>query len=172
MLNTAERLGGASQMFFDDVKMYDERHISFMREALDLADAAATMGEVPVGALVVRGDEILGQGHNLRESLADPTAHAEMIAIRQAAERLGSWRLEDCTLYVTLEPCAMCAGAMLLARVHTCVFGCTDPKGGFVGSVGDLSDLPALNHRFEVISGVEAHDCSQRLKVFFRSLRK
>src|SRR5262245_28672121 len=106
----------------------DPDHIAFMREALALADLAASLGEVPVGAVIVREDQILGRGHNRREIDRDPTAHAEVLAIREAAARLGSWRLEGCRLYVTLEPCSMCAGAMVLARLDACIFGCTDPK--------------------------------------------
>jgi tRNA(adenine34) deaminase len=143
----------------------------FMQQALALADEAARRGEVPIGALVERDGEVLGTGYNLRESWQDPTAHAEMIAIRRAAERLGSWRLEGCTVHVTLEPCAMCAGAMVLARVQRCVYGCADPKGGFLGTLGNLSAFPGLNHRFEVVAGVEQEACSERLQRFFRELR-
>jgi tRNA(adenine34) deaminase len=146
-------------------------HQAFMREALDLADAAALLGEVPVGALVVRGSEIVGRGHNRRETDLDPTAHAEMIAIREAAANLGSWRLSGCRLYVTLEPCAMCAGAMVLARIETCVYGCGDPKGGFLGTMADLSQWPGLNHTFTTVRGVLAEEASSRLSSFFRNLR-
>jgi tRNA(adenine34) deaminase len=142
-----------------------------MLEALALADEAARRGEVPVGALVVKDGEVIGRGYNLREAWNDPTAHAEMIAIRRAAQRLGSWRLDGCTVVVTLEPCPMCAGAMVQSRIERCVFGCTDPKGGFVGTLADLSAFPGLNHRFEVISGVESELCSERLRSFFRELR-
>jgi tRNA(adenine34) deaminase len=147
-------------------------HQPRMREALALADEAAARGEVPIGAIVVRDGEVLGQGYNLRESWHDPTAHAELIAIRRAAERLGSWRLDRCTVYVTLEPCAMCAGAMVLARIERCVYGCTDPKGGFLGTLGDLSSVPGLNHSFEVIPGVLEAESSERLKAFFKALRQ
>ncbi len=142
-----------------------------MLRALELADQAAALGEVPVGAVIVREGKILAEAHNLRETAQDPTAHAEVIAIRRAAELLGAWRLEGCTIYVTLEPCAMCAGAMVLARVERCVFGCSDPKGGFVGSLGDLSAWPGLNHRFAVSGGVEEEACREVLRTFFRSLR-
>ncbi len=114
---------------------------------------------------------MVGRGWNLRESEQDPTAHAEVIAIRDAARNLGSWRLEGCSLYVTLEPCPMCAGALVLSRVQTCIFGCPDPKGGFLGSLGDLSDWPGLNHRFQVVAGVLADESSERLREFFRQLR-
>ena len=145
---------------------------TFMLEALQLADQAAERGEVPVGAVVVRDGEIIARGYNLREAWQDPTAHAESIAMRRAALFLGSWRLERCTVYVTLEPCPMCAGAMVLARVHRCVFGCTDPKGGYVGTLGDLSQVSALNHQYEVTGGVLADECSLKLKTFFRQLRQ
>jgi len=149
----------------------DLEHAAFMREALALADTAAELGEVPVGAVVVRDGRIVGRGHNRREIDHDPTAHAEILAIRDAAGRLGSWRLDGCCLYVTLEPCPMCAGAMVLARVDGCVFGCTDPKGGFLGTLADLSSHPGLNHRFSVVPGVLADEASYRLRQFFRSLR-
>ena len=143
----------------------------WMERALALADQAAAMGEVPIGAVVVRGEEVLAEAHNRREVDADPTAHAELIAIREAARRIGSWRLDGCVVYVTLEPCAMCAGAMVLARIDACVFGCSDPKGGFLGTLADLSRHPGLNHQFSVVSGVLAEDSTARLQRFFRSLR-
>lgn len=143
-----------------------------MVAALGLAAEAATQGEVPVGALVVRDGQVLGAAHNRRESDRDPTAHAELLAIQAAARALGDWRLEGCTVYVTLEPCAMCAGAMVLARITRCVYGCTDPKGGFLGTLGDLSQVQALNHRFAVESGVLAEQASEQLRSFFRSLRR
>ena len=143
----------------------------FMTEALKAAELAASLGEVPVGALVVLDGEILATAHNRRELDADPTAHAELLAIRAAAQRLGDWRLERCVVYVTLEPCAMCAGAMVLARVSRVVYGCHDPKGGFLGTLGDLSQVPGLNHRYEVVSGVEADASAGLLRSFFRRLR-
>jgi tRNA(adenine34) deaminase len=148
-----------------------EDHRRFMREALALADEAAVHGEVPVGALVVRGSEVLGRGYNLRESTQDPTTHAEIVAIREAARAVGSWRLEGCRLYVTLEPCPMCAGAMVLARVDQCIFGCSDPKGGFLGTLADLSRWPGLNHHYDVVGGVLEEECAERLRTFFRGLR-
>jgi tRNA(adenine34) deaminase len=143
-----------------------------MLVALDLAAIAASLGEVPVGAVVTKGGVILARAHNLRETHHDPTAHAELVAIRQAAAALGTWRLDGCTVWVTLEPCAMCAGAMVSARVARCVFGCADPKGGFLGSLGDLSAHPVLNHRFEVTSGVHADACAEVLRSFFRARRR
>lgn len=148
--------------------MSDTAH---MRRALALADEAAALGEVPIGAVVVRGDEVLGAAHNRRETWHDPTAHAEVIAIREAAARLGTWHLDGCTVYATLEPCAMCAGAMVLARIDRCVYGATDPKGGFLGTLGDLSRHPGLNHRFPVEGGVLADESRERLQAFFRRLR-
>ena len=145
-----------------------------MGEALALADQAAREGEVPVGAVVVQcqGEpRILGRGYNQREALQDPTAHAELSAIRQAARELGTWRLSGCRIYVTLEPCPMCAGAIVLSRLDACLYGCRDPKAGFVGTLGDLSAHPGLNHRFAVVSGVREEECRARLQSFFRALR-
>ena len=142
-----------------------------MRDALDEAARAAARSEVPVGAVVVREGVVLARAGNLREGLSDPTAHAELLALREAAKALGTWRLEGCRVYVTLEPCAMCAGAMVLARVEACIFGCADPKGGFLGSLGDLSRWPGLNHRFAVVPGVLEADCAAQLRAFFRDVR-
>lgn len=142
-----------------------------MREAMSLAERAEQAGEVPVGALVVHEGMVIGRGHNLRETTNDPTAHAEVLALREAATRLQRWRLDDCTLYATLEPCAMCAGALVLARIQAVVVGCDDPKAGFLGSLGDLSQHPRLNHRYPVIRGVLGAECSHQLTSFFRRLR-
>jgi tRNA(adenine34) deaminase len=152
--------------------MTNELHERFMAEALALADEAAAVGEVPVGALVIQGETVVGRGFNRRETDNDPTAHAEIMALREAAQTLGSWRLDDCWMVVTLEPCPMCAGALIMARIQLCVFGCTDPKGGFLGTLADLSTFEGLNHHFDVVSGVQAEACSQRLKQFFRKLRE
>jgi tRNA(adenine34) deaminase len=121
--------------------------------------------------VVVREGTVLARAGNLREGQSDPTAHAELLALREAARALGSWRLAGCRVYVTLEPCAMCAGAMVLARIESCVFGCADPKGGFLGSLGDLSRWPGLNHRFEVVPGILEADCAEQLRAFFRARR-
>ncbi len=129
------------------------------------------MGEVPVGAVVTCEGRVVAEAYNRRELDQDPTAHAALLAIRQAADVLGSWRLDGCTVYVTLEPCSMCAGAMVLARIERCVFGATDPKGGFLGTLGDLSKHPGLNHRFEVVDGFEAERCAAMLREFFHRLR-
>ena len=144
-----------------------------MEAALDEAGAAAAAGEVPVGALVVSAaGELLAQAHNRRESDGDPLAHAELLAIRQAARELGGWRLVGATLYVTLEPCAMCAGALVLARVGRLVYGAPDPKAGFCGSLGDLVRDPRLNHRLEVVAGVLGERSAGLLKGFFAGLRR
>ena len=152
--------------------MNTEIHQHYMKHALAAADEAEANGDVPVGAVVVFEGEIVGRGFNRREADQDPTAHAEVVALKQAAETLGSWRLEGCTLYVTLEPCPMCSGALVLSRIETVVFGCSDPKAGFLGSLIDLSSFSALNHQFTVVSGVLESECSSRLKSFFRNIRK
>ena len=139
--------------------------------ALAEAAAAAEMGEVPVGAVVVHEGKVISSAHNRREGDGDPSAHAEFIAMRDAAQVLGDWRLEDCTVYVTLEPCAMCAGLMVNARVPRCVYAATDPRGGFLGTLGDLSSHPVLNHRFEVTAGVRAEEAADLLRSFFRRVR-
>jgi tRNA(adenine34) deaminase len=143
----------------------------FMQQALVEAETAARLGEVPVGAVVVRGGEVIGRGHNLREASNDPTTHAEMIAIRHAATALDSWRLLECTLYVTLEPCVMCMGAIILARIPRLVFACRDQRAGAVGSIYDFSHDERFNHRVEVREGVLAKECSELLSGFFQSLR-
>ena len=147
---------------------------AWMRLALAEAARASEHGDVPIGALVVshRDGVLLGAGHNERELREDPTAHAEVLALRRAAAALGSWRVLDATLYVTLEPCAMCAGAIVLSRVPRVVFGCTDPKAGAAGSVLDVLDQPALNHRPAVVGGVLAEECAEGLRGFFRARRR
>jgi tRNA(adenine34) deaminase len=142
-----------------------------MREALSLARRAGERGEVPVGAVVVVDGRIVGRGANARESARDPTAHAELLAIQDAARTLGRWRLSGATLVVTLEPCAMCAGAMVLARIDRLVLGASDPKSGAAGSLLDLSADPRLNHRFPVERGVLADEASELLRAFFRTRR-
>ena len=144
---------------------------SFMDLALKQAEIAESAGEVPIGCVIVHAGKIVGRGHNERELRGDPTAHAEVLALRQASEALGSWRLLDCTLYVTLEPCAMCAGAIVLGRVPKVVYGCTDPKAGAAGSVLDVLAEPQLNHRPEVTGGVLADECAELLRSFFRARR-
>ena len=144
----------------------------FMERALELAEYAATLGEVPVAAVVVKDQQIIAEAHNRRELDKDPTAHAEILAIKKAAEVLGDWRLEGCTVYVTLEPCAMCAGAMWLARIDKCVYGCKDPKSGYLGSLHDISQTKELNHHYEVCGGVLEERSAELLKTFFRRIRK
>ena len=142
-----------------------------MAEALGLAIDASAHGDVPVGALVVRNGQIIGRGANRTVRDQDPTAHAEMIAIREASRALASWRLDGCELFVTLEPCAMCAGAIVLARLDRVTFGAWDDKAGMAGSVEDLLRHPRLNHRPEVVGGVMADDCGATLREFFESRR-
>jgi len=144
---------------------------SFMQLALAEARNAANLGEVPIGAVIVGAGTVLARSHNYRESWQDPTAHAEMIAIRTAAKHVGSWRLLGTTLYVTLEPCAMCLGAILLARITRIVFAAWDPKGGACGSVVDLSHEPRLNHQVTVLGGLLQEESRQLLQSFFRVLR-
>lgn len=143
-----------------------------MNRALKLAVQAGQRGEVPVGAVVVHEGKIIGRGANLREKQQNPLAHAEIIAIQEAADTLGSWRLEDTTLYVTLEPCPMCAGAIINARIPVVVFGCSDPKAGAVHTLYKLLEDSRLNHRAEVISGVCAENAANLLSSFFADLRK
>jgi len=148
-----------------------DEHERFMAVALDEARAAAERDEVPVGAVVVHSGRIIGRGHNQRETLADPTAHAEMLAITAAAAALGDWRLLDCTLYVTLEPCPMCAGAIVLARLARVVFGTDDPKFGACGSLYTIPTDSRTNHQVELLSGVCADKCARLLQDFFRRQR-
>lgn len=147
-------------------------HEYWMTKALAEAKKGEKKGEVPIGCLIVHGDRIIARAHNLRETKQDPVAHAELLAIRKAAARQGSWRLLGCTLYVTLEPCLMCAGAIILARVPAVVFGCHDPKGGATGSLYDLSSDSRLNHNFQLTGGVLAEECSAMLSSFFADLRR
>jgi tRNA(adenine34) deaminase len=150
----------------------------WMQEALAEARRAAEIGEVPIGAVIVREGEagekaeIIGRGHNRREIDGDPLAHAEILAIRQAAERVGGWRLTGCTMYVTLEPCAMCAGALVNSRIERLVWGAPDPKAGWCGTLGNLVQDPRLNHRLAMTAGVLEEDSAALLRGFFASLRK
>lgn len=146
----------------------DQTH---MLGALELARAAAAIGEVPVGALIVRDEQIIAQAHNRRESDKSPFAHAEFLAIQQACLAIGDWRLERCTLYVTLEPCPMCAGLIINARIPRVVFGCADPKAGAAGTLMNLLEDPRLNHRCEVVRGLLANEAGILLSSFFRDLR-
>ena len=146
-------------------------HEHFMQKAFQQAQAARELDEVPVGAIIAREGRVIGAAHNLTRQLRDPTAHAEMIAITQAAEAIGDWRLNECTLYVTLEPCPMCAGAIVNARVGTVVYGAADPKAGAVESLFTLLDDNRLNHKSEVIAGVMGSKCGNILTDFFREKR-
>jgi tRNA(adenine34) deaminase len=147
-------------------------HTTYMRRALREAEAALAEDEVPVGAVIVRAGEVIASARNGREQLRDPTAHAEMVAITQAAAAIGDWRLEGCTLYVTLEPCPMCAGAILQARIPTVVFGALDPKAGAVQSLYELLTDARLNHRCEIIPGIMAPECGEILTRFFAEKRR
>jgi tRNA(adenine34) deaminase len=150
---------------------FEEEDVYFMRLALREAERALAHEDVPVGAVLVHGGEVLASAHNERELRGDPTAHAEILALREGSRALGTWRLLDCTLYVTLEPCAMCAGAIVLGRVSRVLFGATDPKAGAAGSVLDVLAEPRLNHRPEVRSGLLAPESGQLLSGFFASRR-
>ncbi len=142
-----------------------------MEEALKEAQKAAALGEIPIGAVIVRDGEIIARGHNLTETEKDPTMHAEMIAIRQAAARLGGWRLPGCSMYVTCEPCAMCAGALVWSRMENLFIGTMDPKAGACGSVFNVPEEPKLNHCVHVERGIMQEECADQLKQFFRELR-
>lgn len=159
-----------------DMPLTDPRHpfhVAHMEMALEEAQVAAGEDEVPVGAVIVSFDKgVIGRGHNQREMLLDPTAHAEMIAITQAAALLHSWRLENCALYVTLEPCPMCAGAIVQARIPMVVYGCTDPKAGACDTLYQIASDPRLNHRAQVIGGVLPERCAAILSDFFATKRQ
>ncbi|HCU08616.1 MAG TPA: tRNA-specific adenosine deaminase [Clostridiales bacterium] len=150
--------------------MNQPRH--YMGIALEEAQKAFEKGEVPVGAVIVKGEDIIGRGYNLVESIKDPTAHAEILAIRQAAETLGGWRLSGCDLYVTVEPCAMCAGAIVLSRISRLFIGTPDPKAGACFSVNNLVTDSRLNHQVELSIGILEEECRQLMRQFFRQLRK
>jgi tRNA(adenine34) deaminase len=151
-----------------NLRRVDER---WMAVAIAEAELAAAHDDVPIGAAVIRGDEVLARAHNRREIDQDPTAHAEILALREAAGQLGSWRLDECALYVTLEPCTMCAGAIVLARLPRLVFGADDPKAGAVGALYDVPRDPRLNHQVAVVRGVMAEPCGALLRAFFRDRR-
>ncbi|MCC5947615.1 MAG: nucleoside deaminase [Nitriliruptoraceae bacterium] len=146
-------------------------HVGFMEQALAEAEAAAAHDDVPIGAVVVHDGAVIATGHNRREVDRDPTAHAELLALRAASGVLDRWRLDDCTLYVTLEPCTMCAGALVLARLGTVVFAADDPKAGAVGALYDVPRDPRLNHQVTVVRGVLEEPAAERLRAFFRARR-
>jgi tRNA(adenine34) deaminase len=147
------------------------RHRDYMGLALEEARLALELGEVPVGAILVRAGQVVARAHNLKETWRDPTAHAEILALKMGAEALGSWRLTGTTLYVTLEPCPMCAGALIQSRVDTLVYGSPDPKTGAVESVVNLVQHPSFNHQLEVIAGIREEECRELLQKFFQKLR-
>jgi tRNA(adenine34) deaminase len=155
----------------DSRDVFLQEHDRWMRLALDQARIAFDAGEVPVGAVIVHGGRVVGEGYNQREALQDPTAHAEMIAMTQAAQALGSWRLLDCVLYVTLEPCPMCAGASVQARIPTIIYGATDPKAGACHTLYQITSDPRLNHQATAISGVLREECRAILQEFFAQQR-
>lgn len=144
----------------------------YMRLAIKEAQKAQALGEVPIGAVIVKNDQVIAHAHNLRESLQQPTAHAEHIAIERASKVVGSWRLEECTLYVTLEPCVMCAGAIVMSRIPRVVYGAVDPKGGCTGSLMNLLEQSQFNHRAIVESGILENECSTLLRDFFKNIRQ
>lgn len=149
-----------------------ETHEEYMRIAIEEAKIAASLGESPIGAVIVQDGKVVGRGHNTTETAKDPTCHAEMNAIRDAARNLGGWRLPHCSMYVTLEPCSMCAGAIVLARIEQLYIGTADPKSGACGSLRNIVSDERLNHRVEVHTGVLQEECSGLLKDFFKQLRK
>lgn len=149
-----------------------EEHLFYMEEAIKEAQKAATQGEVPIGAVVVRDGKIVGRGYNLREQNHDPTAHAEILAMRDAGKNTGGWRLEHCTLYVTMEPCPMCCGAMINSRIDTVVFGANEPKFGSAGSQLNLLQFPGFNHNVHIIGPIDQARCSNLMKQFFAELRQ
>ena len=144
----------------------------WMRQALQQAQIAFDAGEAPIGCVIVKGNQMVGSGYNLRESNNDPTAHAEIIALRAAGETLGTWKLTDCTMYVTLEPCTMCAGALVNSRIPKVVYGCDDPRAGAVRTLYAICEDPRLNHRLDVVRGVLGQESSALLKSFFKQLRE
>ncbi|MDQ1911209.1 tRNA adenosine(34) deaminase TadA [Paenibacillus sp. GD4] len=148
-----------------------EQHVYYMQAAIEEARKAEALREVPIGAVVVRDGTIIGRGYNLRETSKDPLAHAELIAIKQASEALDAWRLLECRLYVTLEPCPMCAGAIVQARIPQIVYGTTDPKAGCAGTLMNLLQEERFNHQVDIVSGVLQEECSRLLTDFFRKLR-
>lgn len=149
-----------------------DRFYHFMGEALAEAQKAALIGEVPIGAIIVKDDAVIGRGYNRRETDKDPTAHAEIIAIRQASRYLGGWRLTGCEMYVTIEPCPMCAGAMVMARLDRLVYGSSDHKAGAAESLYSIPTDPRLNHRMEVHAGIRTEECSSIISEFFKALRR
>ena len=153
------------------ILMDRETDIKFMLEALKEAEKSANFDEVPVGAVIVKDGKIIARGHNLRERKNDPTAHAEIEAVRKACKKLKSWRLEGCTIYVTIEPCSMCAGTLLWTRIQRIVYGASDPKGGALGSSYNLFEVKNINHKVEITRGILEKRCAELMTSFFRSKR-
>ena len=149
----------------------EKRHIHYMKEAIKQARKAYALGEVPIGCVTVHGEKVIGRGYNRRNTDKNTLSHAEITAIRRASRKLGDWRLEDCTLYVTLEPCQMCSGAIVQARIPETVIGCMNPKAGCAGSLLNVLEDPRFNHQVHVIRGVMEQECSDMLKQFFKELR-
>lgn len=149
----------------------EELDIKYMREAIKQAGKAYAIGEVPIGCVIVHDGKIIGRGYNRRTIDKNPLAHAEIAAIRKASKKIGDWRLEECTLYVTLEPCQMCSGAIVQSRIPKVVIGCMNPKAGCAGSILNLLNVPQFNHQVETIIGVMGEECSQMMKEFFQELR-
>lgn len=148
-----------------------EQEVKYMKEALRLAKKAYALGEVPIGCVIVHEDKIIGRGYNRRNTDKNTLAHAEITAINKASKKIGDWRLEDCTLYVTLEPCQMCAGAIIQSRISKVVMGCMNPKAGCAGSILNILEMPEFNHQAEVVRGVLEEECSKILQDFFKELR-
>lgn len=154
-----------------EIKKIEEKQIKYMKEAILEAKKAEELGEVPIGAVIVKNEEIIARAYNLRESLKNPIAHAEILAIQEASKRINDWRLYDCTLYVTLEPCQMCAGALIQSRIKQVVFGTNDPKAGCAGTLLNLLQDNRFNHKVEIVKGILENECSNLLKDFFRNIR-
>lgn len=152
--------------------IYMEHHIKWMKEALLEAEKAEAIREVPIGAIIVHEDIVIGRGYNLRESSNDPTAHAEIIAIREASRKLQSWRLLNCRMYITLEPCPMCAGAIVQARIPQIIFGTPDPKAGCAGTIMNLLQEKRFNHQVDIVNNILQHECSSILTHFFKNIRQ
>ncbi len=150
---------------------FNDIHAKYMKEALKQAKKAAALGEVPIGCVIVHEGIIIGRGYNRRNTDKNTLAHAEITAINKASKKIGDWRLEDCALYVTLEPCQMCAGAIVQARIPQVIMGCMNPKAGCAGSVLNILEMPEFNHQVSVIRGVLEEECSAILKIFFTDLR-
>lgn len=148
-----------------------DKHEKYMKEALKQARAAYALGEVPIGCVIVHEDKIIARGYNRRKTDKNTLSHAELIAIRKASKKLGDWRLENCSMYITLEPCQMCSGAIVQARIPNVIMGCMNPKAGCAGSIINLLDMPQFNHQVHVVRGVLEEECSQILTSFFKDLR-